>query len=81
LPRLKSSVFEYNFRPYSSGVISCGTSLGLWSSVWSSTAEILTSDRRLKNSIEELDDRYETFFNKLVSKRFKMNMEHLTDII
>lgn len=64
-----------NFRPYSSysGYSSCGTSEGLWSSVWAVNGTILTSDERKKNTIQSLDERYELLFDKLEPKRFKMN--------
>lgn len=61
-----------NFRPYGSNT-SCGTSDGLWSSVWASTGTIQTSDIRKKNSIENLDSRYIQLFDNLNVKRFKMN--------
>lgn len=64
---------EGNFRPYNSGIPSCGTSLGKWSSVWAVSGTIQTSDVNKKNSINDLDDKYEQFINMVVPKSFKMN--------
>ena len=38
-----------------------------------STSATVTSDRKEKNSIEDLDERYEDFFLRLLPKRFKYN--------
>lgn len=50
-----------------------GSPVNPWAGGYGLSAWITTSDRNKKNSIEDLDDRYEVFFDNLVSKRFKMN--------
>ena len=51
----------------------CGSSSWKWSSIWSSTGTIQTSDRRVKNSIEPLPSAYETVFSNLVPVIYKLN--------
>jgi hypothetical protein len=62
-----------NLRPTSSGMSSCGTSDGLWTSIWASSGTINTSDARKKNSIQDLDSRYEVLFDNLMPRMYKMN--------
>lgn len=50
-----------------------GTSSYAWKNIYSSTGEITQSDRNLKNSIEDLPDKYITLFDNIMPKRFKMN--------
>lgn len=63
-----------NFRPYDSGYRSCGTSEGLWSSVWAINDTILTSDEREKIDIEllENDERFLRFAKMIVPYSYKM---------
>lgn len=63
-----------NFRPNFSGYTSCGTSEGKWSSVWSDTGIIQTSDKRVKRDIKELsdDERFLKFAKMLVPYTYKM---------
>jgi hypothetical protein len=62
-----------NFRPYNNGMSSCGTSGGLWSSIWANSGTINTSDARKKNSIQDLDERYTVLFDNIKPRMYKMN--------
>lgn len=44
-----------------------------WLDIIDAAESNLTSDERIKNNIESLDDRYECFFDLLSSKRYKYN--------
>ena len=50
-----------------------GTSTRLWAAVYSATDTIQPSDRNLKNSIEELPDKYLDMFDSIMPVRFKLN--------
>lgn len=65
-----------NLRPSSSGSRACGTSAGLWSSVWAVNGTIQTSDEREKTDIEPLenDERFLRFAKMIVPYIFKMKM-------
>lgn len=67
---------EGNLRPSSSGSRACGTSAGLWSSVWAVNGTIQTSDEREKTDIEPLenDERFLRFAKMIVPYIFKMKM-------
>ena len=52
---------------------SLGTASYVWSNLYAHTAEATQSDRNLKNSIENLPDKYITLFDNITPKRFKMN--------
>lgn len=67
---------EGNLRPSSSGSRACGTSAGLWSSVWAVNGTIQTSDEREKTDIEPLenDERFLRFAKMVVPYIFKMKM-------
>lgn len=63
-----------NLRPYSSGLSSCGTSLGKWSSVWANSGTIQTSDERLKTEIVPLenDERFLKFTKMIFPYTYKL---------
>lgn len=52
---------------------SLGSSSFPWSAVYAETGEISPSDRNLKNSIEELPDKYITMLGGITPRRFKLN--------
>ncbi len=59
---------------YPSGTApSLGNASGMWSAVYALTGTIQTSDRNLKNSIEDLDEKYLRFILWLTPKRYKIN--------
>ncbi len=75
--RLGSTVYiseNGNFRPFSDGFSSCGTSLGRWSSVWAANGTIQTSDEREKTDIMPLenDERFLKFAKMIVPYTYKM---------
>lgn len=63
-----------NLRPFSSGLSSCGTSEGKWSSVWAVNGTIQTSDERKKTNIKPLeeDERFLRFAKMIVPYIYQM---------
>lgn len=62
-----------NLRSNQSGNYSCGTSIYRWSEVYSSTSEITTSDRNLKNTISYDLTAYDALFSALKPCSFQYN--------
>lgn len=62
-----------NLRSNQSGNYSCGTSIYRWSEVYSSTSEITTSDRNLKNTINYDLTAYDALFSALKPCSFQYN--------
>ncbi len=54
-------------------VMHLGRAASRWGGVYAENGEIQTSDRNLKNSIEDLPDKYLALFDSLRPRRFKMN--------
>lgn len=44
-----------------------------WANIYAKSGEGIGSDRNIKNSIEDLPEKYLTLFDKLIPKRFKLN--------
>ncbi len=65
---------ESNFRPYATGLYSCGTTNGKWSSVWASNGTIQTSDERKKTDIQSLeeDERFLMFAKMITPYTYRM---------
>ena len=62
-----------DLRSNQSGNYSCGTSIYRWSEVYSSTSEITTSDRNLKNTINYDLTAYDALFSALKPCSFQYN--------
>lgn len=62
-----------DLRSNQSGNYSCGTSIYRWSEVYSSTSEITTSDRNLKNTISYDLTAYDALFSALKPCSFQYN--------
>lgn len=64
----------YSLRPYNSDLpIHLGTTANRWDGVYCETCNPSTSDRNLKNSIEDLPSKYVAMFDLLTPKRYKLN--------
>lgn len=61
-----------SFIPNTTGLY-CGRASYKWEAVYAETGTIQTSDRNMKNSIEELPEKYVAMFDKLRPVRCKMN--------
>lgn len=59
--------------PSSNGEVYLGTSYRSWKGLYASSCTCCPSDKNLKNSIEELPEKYLVMFDHLTPKRFKMN--------
>lgn len=68
-------LYNYTLRPHSSDVsmITLGTSQERWEQLFVSASAIVTSDRNLKNHIEDLTVKYEKLFMNLSPKTYKLN--------
>ena len=64
---------QNNLYPSSSSRYSLGTSSFLWSAVYAATGQIVTSDRKKKNSISYDLERYSTLFDRLRPVSYKLN--------
>lgn len=53
--------------------ITLGSTAYKWANIYAKTGEGIGSDRNIKNSIEDLPEKYLTLFDKLIPKRFKLN--------
>lgn len=66
---------SYNFYPDTTNTISLGTSTRQFKNIYGvnlyANGSAVTSDRRMKKDIEEMDERYEELFNLLKPVRFK----------
>ena len=59
--------------PDTNGMLDLGTPNHKWSDIYATNGSIQTSDRTLKNSIQDPDERYEQLFMHLRPKSFKFN--------
>lgn len=68
-------LYDYALKPHSSdaSMITLGTSQDRWEQLYVSASEIVTSDRNLKNHIEDLTAKYEELFMNLSPKTYKLN--------
>jgi hypothetical protein len=57
----------------SSNKSTLGSGSALWGQIYSTNSAISTSDANMKNSIEDLPDKYLDLFDGLVPKRYKLN--------
>lgn len=63
-----------SLRPHANApTMNLGNSSTRWGAVYATNGTIQTSDRNLKNNIENLPDKYITLFDNLCPRRFKMN--------
>lgn len=62
-----------SFRPGSGFNPQFGLKANLWGQIWSTNATISTSDANMKNSIENLPEKYISLFDGLTPRRFKLN--------
>lgn len=51
----------------------CGTSPNRWSDIWCTNGALNGSDENIKNSIEELPEKYLVFIDNVIPRRFKFN--------
>lgn len=61
-----------SIRPNTDGQKACGSSTYRWSNVYCENAEINTSDRKLKENIEPVNDKYIAMFDKLSPVSYKL---------
>lgn len=61
-----------SIRPNTDGQKACGTSSYRWSNVYCENAEINTSDRKLKENIEPVSDKYIALFDRLSPVSYKL---------
>jgi len=62
-----------NFMPYSDNKYNLGTDSRRWQNVYSARGVTTTSDRKAKNTIEDLTDKHSEFFDLLRPVSFKYN--------
>ena len=69
---VNGTLFTYgSIYPGAEDAYTIGYSNRRWKQFFAMTSTISTSDRNLKKDIDDLDDRYDAFFNLLASKSFK----------
>ena len=62
-----------SFRPEANFHPQLGLENNPWGQIWSTDAPAATSDRNRKHDVQDLDDRYLTFFDHLICRRAKLN--------
>lgn len=62
-----------SFMPYGNTSCDLGKANNKWDNIYANTGTIITSDRRQKNTIEKLPEKYSAMFDRLNPVRFKTN--------
>ena len=61
-----------SIRPNTDGMKACGSSSYRWSNIYCKNAEINTSDRKLKENIEPVSEKYIDLFDKITPVSYKL---------
>ena len=68
-----ATFFDGTIVPNGNNRYLCGTSPNRWSDIWCTNGALNGSDENIKNSIEELPEKYLVFIDNVIPRRFKFN--------